>query len=112
MSWRAREVNRTSHKNSGKFWVALSHIAGKFVRRGPGSTGSCGERKRTISLCGFDFCAGGKAHRLKSVPRKPACGCWRSFREKNEHDCCRRCGVLPGQHWLGAIECERRGPAL
>src|SRR5258705_7759480 len=104
MSWRAREVARTSHKNSGKFWVALPHIAGELVRRGPGSTG--------FSLCGFDFCAGGKAQRLKSVLRKPACGCWRSFREKSEHDCCRRRSVLPGQHELGAIECERRGPAL
>jgi hypothetical protein len=47
MSWRAREVARTSHKNSEKFWVALPHIAGEFVLRGPGNTG--------FSLCGFDF---------------------------------------------------------
>ena len=53
MSWRAREVNRTSHKNFGKFRVALPHIAGGLVRRDPGSTG--------FSLCGLDFLHGWKS---------------------------------------------------
>jgi len=61
MSWRAREVNRTSHKNFREVLGGFAHIAGELVRRDPGSTGSCGERKRTISLCGLDFLHGWKS---------------------------------------------------